>query len=321
MMNDPNTFPKVLLKASLIFLLIIVMGSALTSSALAKTNNSSKSESDTVIGIVLSGILGLIGGVAGAIVTSTQKIKELQEEFKLHEQEQKREEVAKLRRDYLNPLRLSTEELKERLQLLKEKQRDDSEVKRITPWFIKIKDYVTGDYRPHEKSHFANWCNGGEGYFAVSTLYLTLAYFANATRIREEMPFTVLVPKYNEYIKIITQQIETIRTAFGGTYGIWEEIQDSLGKIALKSDKSIMNYKEFYTALMDDDTCPAFLRMADYYVDFKDKDFQSIISSLTALISEYGKDGELYKELISETNSSFISPTRVTHTQASIQQH
>ncbi|XGB43362.1 MAG: hypothetical protein LVS60_06300 [Nodosilinea sp. LVE1205-7] len=253
----------------------------LNSSVLAETNNPKtldSTDATDVIVVFVSGALGIVGGIVAAIFTSTQKIKELKEEFKLREKEQKREEIAKLRRDYLNPLRLSAEELKERLQILKDKQADNSEAARIRPWFVKIKDYITRDYRQDERFEFSNWCNGGEGYFAVSTLYLALAYFATATRIREEMPFTILVPKYNEYIKTITNHIEKIRTAFGGTYGIWEEIQDSIGKIALQPDGGIMDYKQFYTALMDDNICSAFLRMADYYVDFKDKDFKFIIS-------------------------------------------
>lgn len=280
------------------FLIGVGIVLTLNSSVLAQASNSKGSDSTAVVGVILGGILGVVGGIVAAIVTSTQKIKELKEEFKLREKEQKREEIAKLRRDYLNPLRLSAEELKERLKILENKQTDNAEAARIRPWFVKIKDYITRDCRHDERFEFSNWCNGGEGYFAVSTLYLTLAYFATATRIREEMPFTILVPKYNEYIKKITNHIEKIRTEFDGTYGIWEEIQDSIGKIALQADGGIMDYKQFYTALMDDDICSAFLRMADYYVDFKDKDFKSIISSLEALIAEFSQDGELYKELI-----------------------
>jgi hypothetical protein len=266
--------------------------------AMAQTNDSKTSAFNAVIVVIVSSVLGIVGGIVAAYFTSTQNIKELKEEFKLHEKEQKREEIAKLRRDYLNPLRLSAEELKERLINLQDKQIDHNETARIRPWFVKIKDYITRDFRPNESFSFSNWCNGGEGYFAVSTLYLTLAYFASATRIREEMPFTILVPKYNEYIQKITHHIEQIRAAFGGTYGIWEEIQDSIGKIALRVDSDIMDYKQFYTALMNDNICSAFLRMSDYYVDFKDKDFKSIISALEALIAEFDRDGKLYQELI-----------------------
>jgi hypothetical protein len=197
----------------------------------------------------------------------------------------------------LNPLRLSAEELKERLQTLKDKQSDWAAVAEARPWFIKVKDQITGDCRPDDRLAFSNWCNG-LGYFAVSTLYLTLAYFATVTRIREEMPFTILVPRYNEYIKAITNHIEKIRTQLGREYGIWEEIQDSIGKIALQDYGKIMDYKQFYCALLDDNQCSAFLRIADYYVDFKDKDFRSIILSLEDLINEFNQDGKLYKELI-----------------------
>jgi hypothetical protein len=287
--------PEKTLKIIISFLIGIGIILILGKSALAQTNDSKASDISTAI---LGGALGVVGGIVAAIVTSTQKIKELKEEFKLREKEQKREEIAKLRRDYLNPLRLSAEELKERLQILKDKQIDDAEAAKVRPWFVKVKDQITGNYRPDDRFAFSNWCNGGEGYFAVSTLYLTLAYFATATRIREDMPFTILVPKYNEYIKTITNHIEKIRTDFGGTYGIWEEIQDSMGKLALQVNDDIVDYKQFYTDILDDNHCSAFLRMADYYVDFKVKDIETIINSLEALIAEYGQDGELYKELV-----------------------
>lgn len=156
----------------------------LNSSAMAQTNGSKSSDPNAVIVLIVSGLLGIVGGIVAAYFTSTQNIKELKEEFKLHEKEQKREEIAKLRRDYLNPLRLSAEELKERLINLQDKQINH------------------------------------------------------------------------------------------------------------------MDYKQFYTALMDDNICSAFLRMSDYYVDFKDKDFKSIISSLEALIAKFGQDSDLYQELI-----------------------
>ncbi|EKV01574.1 hypothetical protein Lepto7375DRAFT_3745 [Leptolyngbya sp. PCC 7375] len=289
---------NVILRIAISFLIGIGIIFLFNPHVLAQASNSEGSSSIAVVGVILGGLFGIIGGIAAAIVTSTQKIKELKEEFRLHEKEQIRKEIAQLRRDYLNPLKLSADELKERLKTLKNKQSDGAEAARVRPWFVTIKDYITRDYRPDKNFSFSNWCNGGEGYFAVSTLYLTLAYFATATRIREEMPFTILVPKYNEYIKILTNHIEKTRMDFGGTYGIWEEIQDSIGRIALRSDGDIMDYKAFYTALMDDRTCSAFLRMADYYVDFKDKDFASIISSLEALLDEFDHDGVLYKELI-----------------------
>ena len=90
----------------------------LNSSVLAETNNPKtldSTDATDVIVVFVSGALGIVGGIVAAIFTSTQKIKELKEEFKLREKEQKREEIAKLRRDYLNPLRLSADRKSTRL--------------------------------------------------------------------------------------------------------------------------------------------------------------------------------------------------------------
>jgi gas vesicle protein len=280
------------------FLIGVGIVLTLNSSALAQASDSKGSDSTAVVGVILGGLLGVVGGIVAAIVTSTQKIKELKEEFKLREKEQKRKEIAKLRRDYLNPLKLSAEELKDRLQELKYKQKKEDEARKTISWFNTVKDYTIRKGRDNEEFKFAEWSNG-EGYFAVSTLYLTLAYFAAATRIREEMPFTILVPEYNEYIQKITHHTEKIRKDFGGLYGIWEEIQDSMGRIGLQSDDSIMDYKQFYSAILDETTCSGFINMADYYRNFQGREnLQSIIDSLEALITEYSQDGELYKELI-----------------------
>ncbi|BAZ28500.1 hypothetical protein NIES4074_09330 [Cylindrospermum sp. NIES-4074] len=80
-----------------------------------QTNNPADSNTASSQG----GILGLIGGAISGLITSwiaySSRIKTVEKKFELEQEEQRRKEIADLRKDYLNPLRLAAEELVVRL--------------------------------------------------------------------------------------------------------------------------------------------------------------------------------------------------------------
>ncbi len=76
-----------------------------------------------------------------------------------------------------------------------------------------------------DQAAFASWANGW-GEYSLSTLYSTMLYFARAARIRSELPFVRLSSDDDEEL---LKKLSEVRKAFGGDYGIWESLQDSLG--------------------------------------------------------------------------------------------
>ena len=146
-------------------------------------------------------------------------------------------------------------------------------------WFKKIKNEPRQD-----KNAFAMWVND-EGYFAMSTLYITATYFSYASKIRQEYPFIESNPGDN---KTLLYHIANVRISVGGKFGIWETIQDSLGSYLIdKQDNTVKNYRQFCEAIIDEEGGNWFNRLIDFYRDIDKKledHLENIELSLEALI-------------------------------------
>jgi hypothetical protein len=75
------------------------------------------------------------------------------------------------------------------------------------------------------RADFEEWANGF-GEYSLSTLYITMVYFARAFKIRSERPYVRLGENDDSQL---TKKLNEVRKSFAGDYGIWEVIQDSLG--------------------------------------------------------------------------------------------
>ncbi len=72
----------------------------------------------------------------------------------------------------------------------------------------------------------------------------------------------------------------------GGAYGIWEELQDSLGNYLLKENGNIMDYREFCEEIFDETDYLWFLRLIDFYGDIHIKasaEIHEMVESLQTL--------------------------------------
>ncbi|MEQ8161833.1 MAG: hypothetical protein ABRQ33_11640, partial [Smithellaceae bacterium] len=117
----------------------------------------------------------------------------------------------------------------------------------------------------------------------VSTLYITAVYFAYASKIRREFPFIQLSSGDN---KALLYRIADVRFSIGGKFGIWEALQDSLGRYLINEDGAIKNYRNFTEAISSEDAV-WFNRLIDFYKDIDKKledHLENIESSLEALI-------------------------------------
>jgi hypothetical protein len=126
-------------------------------------------------------------------------------------------------------------------------------------------------------------CNGA-GYFALSSIYITAVYFANASKIRSELPYIRLEPADD---RALLDRLSEVRAALSGKYNIWEVLQDSLGTYMRQGGGGVINYREFCGMIMDRDEFVWFLRLIDFFCDIqvkKHEELEKIISSLDQLV-------------------------------------
>ena len=220
--------------------------------------------------LVVTALISCVFSIFIAVITTNHKLKK---EFKIA----KEKENEQIRIKYLQPLLVAAQDLLERITDIRRRRMNDQEKIRMMQWFTKVKTESKAD-----KSSFAFWAND-EGYFAVSTLYITAVYFSYASKIRREFPFIQLSSGDN---KALLYRIADVRFSIGGKFGIWEALQDSLGRYLINEDGTIKNYRNFTEAISSADAV-WFNRLIDFYQDIDKKledHLENIESSLESLI-------------------------------------
>jgi hypothetical protein len=101
------------------------------------------------------------------------------------------------------------------------------------------------DGKIKDQEDFVEWANG-LGEFALSTLYITLIYFARAGTIRTELPFIQLSAGDDDEL---LERLSGVRRALGGEFGIWSDLQDSLGSYLRRTEGGLLSYREFCAEL------------------------------------------------------------------------
>jgi len=207
--------------------------------------------------LVLAAIISAFGGGLTALFTTNFKLKEFRIQSEVQQKMEKKREEEKNRIQYLNPLRISAEDLKRRIEEIVENMNNEQEKIRITNNFDYINEKNIANQREFEK-----WCNI-DGYFCMATLYITSVYFSRANKLRSEFPFAQLNPAEDEEL---LKCLSEVREVFGGRHGIWETIQDSIGTYTRKSDGTLMNYREFCGEITDSNKHIWFRNLIDFYV-------------------------------------------------------
>ena len=225
--------------------------------------------------IVTIGLPILVSGIVSVLVALLTTNFKLKREYKL-EKIKKNEHI---RITYLHPLLVASQDFLERITDIRRRRLDETQKHQMLAWFKKIKNEPRQD-----KNAFAMWVND-EGYFAMSTLYITATYFSYASKIRQEYPFIEINPGDN---KTLLYHIANVRISVGGKFGIWETIQDSLGSYLIdKQDNTVKNYRQFCEAIIDEEGGNWFNRLIDFYRDIDKKledHLENIELSLEALI-------------------------------------
>ncbi len=220
--------------------------------------------------LVVTALISCVFSIIIAVITTNHKLKK---QFNID----KEKENEHIRIKYLQPLLVAAQDLLERITDIRRRRMNNQEKNRMVGWFNKVKADSKAD-----KSSFIYWAND-EGYFAISTLYITAVYFSYASKIRREFPFIQLSSGDN---KALLYRIADVRFSIGGKFGIWEAIQDSLGRYLINEDGTIKSYRNFTEAISGEDAV-WFNRLIDFYKDIDKKledHLENIESSLESLI-------------------------------------
>lgn len=190
---------------------------------------------------------------------------------------------------YLDPLRLATESLAWKLFTIEQKIRQKKPGSGGLEWMLHAFHCVK---EPQEIGHktltlkeFTYWCNG-EGFFAVSTIYVTATYFLHARRTRRE---------YTDDKELI-QKLDAIRVAFGHEYGIYTLLQDSIGEYMCADDKMEIGFRTFCIKMFEEEERLWLLNVLDYFreIDKKtDSQRAAIALAVNNLLSYLGEKTSL----------------------------
>jgi len=254
--------------ASAAFVVTVTPASGVALATPAKPEGALDETTKTVITLVLTSVLS----AATAWLATYLKFRQDRDVAR----EKQRENV---RLKVLNPLLISAEDLLDRFVDIARRRKNDAKRPEMIRWFREAKE------RPQrDPAGFARWCND-EGYFALSTLYVTALYFHYAGTIRRDFPFFDLAGGGDQ--GALLSYLSEIRVAIGGKFGIWETMQDSLGAYAVAENGSIKNYREFCEMLVDERQAPWLGRLLDFYRDVHlklDDQFANVERSLNELI-------------------------------------
>jgi hypothetical protein len=215
-------------------------------------------------------VVSAVVGVAAAWVTTFFK---LRAERGADRDKEKEHVTLKI----LHPLLVASEDFLDRISDINRRRNDPLKSVDMRRWFKEIDERKSGD-----PERFAFWAND-EGYFAMSTLYITALYFYFAGKIRRDLPFFQLAEGDES---ALLSHLSEVRVAIGGKFGIWEVMQDSLGAY-LATKSGAKNYREFCEMIMDAKDAVWFNRLIDFYRDIHmklDDQLGNIESSLKSLI-------------------------------------
>jgi hypothetical protein len=217
--------------------------------------------------ILVSPILGIVA----AVITTHYKLRQERDVARDKDKEHVRLKI-------LNPLLIASEDLLERMTNIKRRRHDPAKCEDMKRWFREVKER-----RGRDPSAFAFWAND-EGYYAMSTLYITAVYFHYAGTIRRDFPFFELAQGGET---TLLSHLSDARVSIGGKFGIWEAMQDSLGAY-LARDGGLKNYREFCEMIIGEPEAVWFNRLVDFYRDIHmklDDQLSNIERSLERLIT------------------------------------
>jgi len=234
-----------------------------------------------LVPVLLPALLGLLGGLLSAWFT-------MRSSYVMKQREKESEERSKLQLQYLDPLRVASQDLHDRLIEIRERQNQkDLILQTGLQQLIANKTGNAPDNPPYKyiwqnKGDYAEWANY-IGCFTLSTLRITALYFYQAGKILQQLPYVKLSSEDDAGLR---KHLIDVRSALGGSYGIWSDLQDSIGEYLLKENGQPRNYREFCCEIVDDVNYCWFSRPIHFFADFHLKtpdEVERMIKSLAEL--------------------------------------
>lgn len=200
-----------------------------------------------IVTALVTGVMGYLGGLAK--VGAEQRTRRIEEEEK---------QRVTLRLNYLDPLRVAGSDLLLRLREINAKitAGDTGEIERMYLRFHSVK-------HPFQENleQFGEWANG-EGYFAVSTIQLTAAFFFRVRQARQRLPLGTLKPGDD---RRLLERLDAVRKSLSTEFGVWSALQDSIGDYAGQQGESGFTYERLCECLYSFSSRVWLLRVLDFY--------------------------------------------------------
>jgi hypothetical protein len=111
-------------------------------------------------------------------------------------------------------------------------------------------------------------------------LYITAIYFARANRIRLELPASHLEATVGQDL---LKHLQAAQDAFGGTYGIYQTLQDSIGALITKPDGTLYTFRDYCDSLRFRTNRMWYSRLLSFYNDFESKMEYEVKQGVAAL--------------------------------------
>jgi hypothetical protein len=226
--------------------------------------------------LIASGIIGIIT----AFITVSIKLKQ---ERKIQEIESKN----KIKYNYLDPLRISTFDFITKLNnvAIRVEKKDSLLKDTLTQLSDNFKGTSSSIWYTLWKDdlEFIKWSNQ-LGHYSMSLLYVSALYFYHAFEIRTKLPYIKLNSSTDSEL---LDKINNVRHALGGEFGIWDELQDSIGSFIIKKNSNeLLDYWQFCFEIYANKKYYYFHRLIEFYqsIDLKTKEeIQIMIDSLNKL--------------------------------------
>lgn len=203
-----------------------------------------------------------------------------------------RKNRAETRRDYLDPLRVASQDLRACFKpayelVFSEKDTSQADLKEyynLRFWFRRCKDYIVdpnASWTEEMRRRDFAMNSGGIGTQAASTLYYTACYLYYATRIRLKSPYIRLGRDDHELIT----RIDDVRAKFS-KLEFYDVTQDSTGIAMRNASGELKNYREFCEAVRSRAEGAWFMTLTDVFFKLYSQsaeDAQAFLASLDRL--------------------------------------
>ena len=226
--------------------------------------------------------VGALSGIVSTLIASAYK-------SHLDRTSELRKNRAEIRRDYLDPLRVASRDLRVCFELvyarvISEKNIPQAELKEnynLRFWFRRCKDQIvdSNDQQTEaiRRRVFAMQ-SGGIGCEAASTLYYAACYLYCATRIRLKSPYIRLGTNDHELIA----RIDEARSKFS-QLEFYSVTQDSTGVSMKNASGEMKNYREFCEAITSSSEGAWFMTLADVFFKLHSQSADSAQEFLASL--------------------------------------